>query len=327
VQLARAIAREVGCTEDLAHMLLAAEARALPLEHELRALAADPRAAEALRRALSVLPREVRATLRAWRARVGPRRIARTLLAGELGRLPGLSELLAPEVDGPVAPLALAGPASVIPADDAPAFALPLALALRGHQGSRAPRLNLRRGDLTYTRDFEHVKGKLARLGLAAALLVILALASAGVKMFALARQEALLDRALCDAEQKLLGKCYDDYLQAESILRGRGPGGAAIPKASAVDLLAELSERVPATVPVKFDKVDLTRDKVHLEGTTESAENVDRLVTALKTSRCFGDAKSGAARRRGDGKFEFSIDSGLTCLESGAREPAGGKG
>jgi general secretion pathway protein L len=63
------------------------------------------------------------------------------------------------------------------------------------------------------------------------------------------------------------------------------------------------------------------------VEASTESAESVDKLVSGLKGSRCFADARSGSARRRGDGKFEFSIDSGLTCLENGAREAAGGRG
>jgi general secretion pathway protein L len=110
-------------------------------------------------------------------------------------------------------------------------------------------------------------------------------------------------------------------------VLRGRGSGGAALPKATAVDLLAELSDRVPAEVKVRFEKIDVTRDKLHLEGSTDSAESVDKLVAGLKGSRCFGEAHSGSARRRPDGKFEFSVDSGLSCLDSGARVPAGGRG
>jgi general secretion pathway protein L len=144
------------------------------------------------------------------------------------------------------------------------------------------------------------------------------------VKVFALSRQERLLDRALCDAEQKLIGKCFPNFEEAQAVLRGRGSGGAALPKASAVDLLAELSERVPADLKVRLEKIDLTREKLHLEGTVDGAQNVDALVAGLKGSRCFTDARSGSARRRGDGKFEFTIDSGLTCLEAG-REAAGG--
>ncbi len=327
-QLARSLSRELSCSEAQAHAILSAEARREPVEPALQALASDPRAAEALRRALAALVRELRSTLRAWRARVGPRRVSRVLLAGELGRLPGLPELLAPEVEAGVQPLALAGPAAQeIPADDAPAYALALALALRGHQGVRAGRLNLRRGELAYTRDFEHVKGRVSRLALAAALLVVLAIASAGVKVFALSRQEGLLDRALCDAEQKLIGKCYPNFEEAQAVLRGKGGAGAALPKATAIDLLTELSDRVPPDVKVRFEKMDVTRDKLHLEGDTDSAESVDKLVTGLRGSRCFTDARSGGARRRGDGKFDFSIDSGLTCLEGGAREAAGGRG
>ncbi len=330
-QVARGLARELGCTEAAAHALLLAEARGERLPAELQPLAADPRAAEALRAALGVLARELRATLRSWRARAGARRTVRTLLCGELGGLPGLPELLAPELEGPVVPLALAGPAAegagAIPPEDAPAYGLALALALRGHQGTRAPRLNLRRGELAYVRDFQHLKGRVTRLAGFAALLLALAALSAGVKVFALSRQEALLDKALCDAEQKLLGKCYDSFEQAQAVLRGRSTAGGTLPRASAVELLLELSERVPPEVTVKFDKVDVTREKLHLEGSTESAESVDRLVAGIKGSRCFADARSGSARRRADGKFEFSIDAGLTCLDTGARAPAGGRG
>jgi general secretion pathway protein L len=231
-------------------------------------------------------------------------------------------------VEGTVEPIALAGPAAAgLAAQDAPGYALALALALRGHQGSRAPRLNLRRGDLAFTRDFEHVRGRLARLGAYAALVLLLGIASSGVKYFALSRQEAALDRALCDAEQKILGRCFANFEEAQAVLRGRSGSGEALPRVSAVDLFAELSERVPEEVPVRLDRIELTKEKLHLQGTTDAAENVDRLVAGLKRSRCFTDARSGGARRRGnDGKFEFSIDSSLTCLDSG-RETPGGRG
>jgi general secretion pathway protein L len=326
--LARALARELGMTEAEGEALLAAAGGGPALPPELADRAADPRAAEALRRALAPLARELRATLHAWRARVGQRRVERLLLAGEAARLPALAEALAPGVEGPVAPLELAGPAAAgIPAGDAPGLALALAIALRAQQGSRAPRLNLRRGELAYTRDFEHLKGRIARLGAWAALVLLLAVASAGVKAFALARQEAALDRALCDAEQRIVGRCYPNFEEAQAVLRGRGTPGAALPRVSAVDLLAELSERTPADVPLRFERVEITKDKLHLQGTTDAAENVDRIVGALKGSRCFGDARSGGARRRGaEGKFEFSIDASLTCLEAG-RDAPGGRG
>jgi general secretion pathway protein L len=265
------------------------------------------------------IARELRATFRAWRARSGPEAppLGRLLLAGRAPEMKGLAALLAAEVEGPVEPLALqAGPATAaIGADDAPGYALALGLALRGHLGSRAPRMNLRRGDLAYVRDFQHLRGKVARLGAWAAAVLVLAMASSGVKSFALSRQDALLDKALCEATQKLVGKCYENDELAVAALRGKGTVAAAVPRNSAVDVLAELAARTPQDVHLRFDRMEITRDKLHLQGTTGAAEDVDKIVSGLRGSRCFGDARSGGARKRGsDGKFEFTIDSDLTC-------------
>jgi general secretion pathway protein L len=326
--LARGLARDLGVSEADGAALVAADAGGPELPAALAAKARDPRAADALRRGLVPLVRELRATLRAWQARVGRRSVARLHLAGEIARLPGLPEVLAPEVEAAAAPLALSGPAAErIAAAEAPGLALALALALRGHLGGRASRLNLRRGALAYTRDFEHVKGKVARLGAYAAAIVLLAIVSSGVKAFALARREAALDRALCDAETRIMGRCYPNFEEAQAVLRGRGTIGAALPRVSAVELFGELAEKVPAAVPVRLDRIEITKDRLHIQGTTDAAENVDKIAAALKGSRCFGDARSGGARRRAsDSKFEFSIDATLTCLETG-REASGERG
>jgi general secretion pathway protein L len=120
------------------------------------------------------------------------------------------------------------------------------------------------------------------------------------------------------------VGKCFDDFAMAESVLRGRGTVGASIPRVSAVGVLAELAARSP-DVQLRFDRIEITREKLHLQGTTDAAENVDKIVAALRGSRCFGDARSGGARKRGtEQQFEFTVDADITC--EGAPAP-GGKG
>lgn len=318
--LARSLAADLGLSHPDAARLLAGLAGGPldgPDDGPLEALRDDPRAAEALRRAVAPLLRELRATVRGWRARgEGSRPLARLWLAGGLARLPGLAELFAGEVDGQVLPLELgAAAARGLPADTAPSFALALAAALRGHLGTRVSRLNLRRGDAAYTRDMEQLRGRVATLGVAAGLVLLLAVASSGVKVFALARQEQALDKVLCDAQTKILNKCYPNYEEALSVLRGRGVPGAAIPKGSAVDVLGDLSTRVPDGVALRLDRIDVTEKKLHLQGTTDTAENVDRIVTGLHASRCFADARpQGVRKRASDSKFEFSIDSALAC-------------
>jgi general secretion pathway protein L len=83
------------------------------------------------------------------------------------------------------------------------------------------------------------------------------------------------------------------------------------------VDILDDLSRRMPEGVPLKLEKIDITDRKLHLQGIADAAEHVDKLVASLHGSKCFADARSGGARKRGsDGKFEFSIDSALGCAE-----------
>lgn len=315
-QIARGLARELSLGEAEASALLEADGGGAALPPDLAARAADPRASEALRRGLVPLVRELRATLKAWEARAPGRSVRRLWLAGEAARLPGLADVLRSEVAAPAAPILVAGEAAGrIPPDRAPGLALALALALRGQQGSRGQRLNLRRGDLASTRDFEHVRGKLARLGVYAGLVLLLAIVASTVKVFALARQEKLLDASLCEVTQKITSTCYTDFSVAESVLRGKGTPTAGIPKVSAVDVLAELAARTPGDVPLRFDRVDISSKALHLVGTTDSAESVDKIVSALRGSRCFADPRSGGVRRRAsDGKFEFTIDSELAC-------------
>ncbi|HEX7489862.1 MAG TPA: PilN domain-containing protein, partial [Anaeromyxobacteraceae bacterium] len=124
-------------------------------------------------------------------------------------------------------------------------------------------------------------------------------------------------------ATQRLVGKCYENDELAVAALRGKGTAAASIPRNSAVDVFTELSARTPQDFWLKLDRIEITRDKLHLQGVTDAAESVDRIVSSLRGSRCFGDARSGGARKRSsDGKFEFTIDSELTC-DTGEK-PAG---
>jgi len=303
--LVRALARELGLSEEEAWV------RVLPDG----AGGHGPEAEAVRQRGLAPLARELRATLRAFDARPSRRLVRQVRLAGGGAAVPGLREAMARDLSLPVEPFRLQGPSvERIAPESAPRLALPLALALRGWLGHRFQRLNLRRGEFASTRTFQDTKEKLTRLGVFGALLLVLALVSASVKVLALSRQEKLLDQSLCEVTQKVVGKCFDDFAVAESVLRGHGSVGNGIPRVSAAGALAELAARSPV-LSLKYDHIEITRDKLHLQGTTTAAENVDRVVSALRASRCFADARSGGARRRGtEAKFEFTIDADITC-------------
>jgi general secretion pathway protein L len=286
---------------------------------------AAPEGAAAVRAGLGPVIRELRATLRAFEARPSHRPVVRVRLAGGAATWPGVAAIVGDELGIPAEPLRLAGPAAdVIGPEEAPRFALPLALALRGWLGTRFQRLNLRRGDLASTRSNQNVRDRLERIAVYASLVLLLAVVSAAVKVVALNRQEKLLDQAMCEVTQRVVGKCFDDFSMAESVLRGRGTVGASIPRVSAAGVLAELAARTPE-VQLRFDRIEISKEKLHLQGTTDAAENVDKIVAALRGSRCFSDARSGGARKRGtEQKFEFTVDADIAC--EGTPAP-GGKG
>ncbi len=311
--LLRSVARDLGLPENEASAFVASGGAAI---------GNTPGTEQAVRRAVVPLVRELRATLRAFDARPSRRPVRQVRLAGGSSAFPGLREGLARDLGTPVEPLRLTDAiADRLGGEGAARLALPLALALRGWLGPRFQRLNLRRGEFASTRNFRDTRTKVTRLAVYGGLVLLLALVGSGVKVVALGRQEKLLDQSLCDVTQKVVGKCFDDFTIAESVLRGRGTVGASIPRVSATGVLAELAARTPP-VPLKFDLVEITQDKLHLRGTTSAAENVDRIVSSLRSSRCFADARSGGARRRGsEVKFEFTIDADVTC--EGTAKPA----
>jgi general secretion pathway protein L len=82
----------------------------------------------------------------------------------------------------------------------------------------------------------------------------------------------------------------------------------------SALDLLAEVSARVPKELAVVFDEFNVDRQTVRIRGYTESFENVDRLRAELARSEPFAqirvsEIQTDARRGGGTGKtFNLTI-------------------
>lgn len=286
----------------------------------------------ALIRALAPVVRELRSTFKSYSAR-SRRKIARIHLAGGTARLSGLPERWTAELGIPVDVLPLPAEVSAaVPPDVQPAAAQSYALALRGQAtGVRAPRFNLRRGDFAFKGHFDYVRDRLGLLASYAATLLVLVIAAGVVRNSVLARRERQVDNALCEVTQRVLGKCEKDYLRALNLLKGKESPAAAIPRYSAVDLLAELTSRIPKQdadqggkeLPVTFDQVLVDLERISLRGETESAKQVDRITQALKSFRCFKEIKQGKLEKSRDGqKVNFRLDIQVECPADQA--PAG---
>jgi general secretion pathway protein L len=262
----------------------------------------------ALNRLLAPLVRDLKISTR---LRGRPGELGRLLLGGDVSVMPGAPELLQRELGVAVKPIELTGPAAQVV--QSPQFALALGLALRAQQ----PRgkINFRKGEFAFTRDLSQMRGKLGRIAVAAAVLLILAIGMGAARVASLSRQARDYDDALCAATKKILGTCTTDYRQAIATLSGGKSKAAGIPRVSASDVLAEVLALFPDGSMPLLEDVDLNTTSVHLRGTAESFGKVDEILGALKKDRCFGEIKQPRTEKSRDGqKVTFSTEFAYTC-------------
>jgi general secretion pathway protein L len=211
------------------------------------------------------------------------------------------------------------------PAELAPA-ALSLALALRGTGGTKAPKLNFRKGQYASAQAEGAWRDRLGALGVMAAVLLVLFSVSTFAKLHSLEVRETKLDDALCEATKKILGTCETDFRVALGRLKGKGSPAASIPQVSAVDLLNDVSNLFPPKDDAKPDDVvltdlDIVDTMVTMRGDAKSYESVDNLVASLQKDKCFSEIKKGNLQKGKNDRIEFKLDALYSC---GAAKKAG---
>jgi general secretion pathway protein L len=265
--------------------------------------------------------RELRATLKAFSARAH-QTVDEVLLCGGTAKLPGIDEQLSSSLGIPARIISLPlQVGEVISPAVQPQAAQSFALALRGQaSSSKGVRLNLRRGDLAFKSDYDYARNRFGVLGSMLAALLILLVASGIVRNSVLSRQEKEVDASLCSLTQQVIGSCETNFDRALNLLRGKESPAAVIPKLSAVTLLSELTQRIPADVPVTFDQIVVDLDRVSVRGETETPKQIDSISGALKSFRCFREVKEGKVQKSKDGQHvSFSLDILVECPEQGA--------
>lgn len=277
------------------------------------------RVTDILSRALQPVFRELRATIKAFTAR-SHRTVGGLYLCGGTARLPGLDEEVAGALGIPSELLTLPPEASGIPPAQHSAAAQAFGLALRGQaSSSRGPRLNFRRGDLAFRAGYDYVREQVGLLASFAATLLILLIASGLIRNSVLSRREAEVDTVLCNITQRVLGRCEKNFDRALNLLRGKESAAAAIPKFSAVSLLSELTQRIPADVAVTFDQIIIDADRLSLRGETENSKQIDGIASGLKTFRCFHNVTVGKVQKTKDGqRVSFALEVQIECPEQG---------
>jgi len=314
---------------------------------------ASPREArqnEILRLALAPLVREVRQTLASFRAAVH-KDVGVLHLAGGAARQPGLAAFFEDELGIPVAFLPVpntpqaAGRAGMMAvalspvemgedgdavaevsdtaqttrvpaaATESSSFALATAIALAASRGGRE--IDLRRGPFVYSASFSILRQKAPHLALLAASLLV----AAGFDVFAalsnLNDEHKGLDARLKTATQELLGQPRTDAKEVTQLLRkGFKEELAPVPRATAYDLLDQISKKVPSDDEIVLDitELDIRPKKTFIKGTVDSATAVDEIAEKLKEIDCYEDVTKGTVTEvSGDAK-QFTLSVASKC-------------
>jgi len=282
------------------------------------------RTAGALVRGLQPILRELRPSLKSYTARTR-RSVTRIFLCGGTGQLPGLADQIGRDLGIPCETVRLRESAGVFPEGAGLSAVEAYALALRGQAaGSKAPRFNLRRGALAFQGHYDYLREKVGRLAAFAATLLVLLIGFGFVRNAVLSQGEAKVDDQLCSTTKKVLGTCEKNYDRALNMLRGEKSPAAALPQVSALNLLAELTSRIPADAHAELDQITIDLNRISVRGQTVNSTQVDRITTALKTYKCFKDVKEGKLERSKDGQhMSFRFDIQVEC--PGAPAPTEG--
>jgi len=327
VDLTRALAKDFG--------LSIAEAETGKLRESYIEVAGSPaafpeqqRISACLTAALQPIVREIRQSIQASLAQRRVR-VTRIYLCGGGARVPNLDLYLAAqlnvevrfanEIRGTLAPALTMPPGQQAP--DMLHVAKALAYALCGYAASKSERLDFRQGDFAYRGDFEFLEGRAAQIAAGLMVVALLLGLNGYAAHFSVSRQEAALVARQQEACQKILGREMKSAERCLAMIQEQiklGPGGAGVPKRTAIDAYLELAKTTPKGTAVKVDELEISLERIRVKGTTDSYEAVDKIVEGLQKGRCFTNVQKGAARQTGD-KVSYGVTLDLACSEQPA--------
>ena len=273
---------------------------------------------------LKPFARDLRQTLAACRAKTGFAPVA-ALLVGGGGRLRGLGSYLTEELSIPVwRPraddlTALGGPKLGAAAHTLPLESAAMTIGMAYDSAGGRPQFDLRSGAIAHRMDFTFLRQKAVPLGVALLAIAGFAAGSAYADLYRLRKAEKVLSTRLATESAELFGsaKTADEIIKSNGAPGAANGGSSPLPKMSAYDLLLEISNHTPPKEKITLDISSLQIDdqKVDLQGTTKTSEELDALKAELAKIECFKTVTPGPTDTAPNGVKRFKLTITAPCM------------
>ena len=280
--------------------------------------------AEAIGAALDPLLSAIRQALHAAESASGfsPTRI---LICGGTANLRGIGRYLSDALDLPVVRMAPLDAAEVprkisAGAEQQLSMAVSLGLALRAFVDKKDAKINLCKGEFVPKQGTIQIRTIARRVAVMAGILLLLF----GVKAFlgyrTYAGQAERFDEQIAAIHQKAFPgqPAIDPIMQFQQNIdvineKIRLLGGLGDANLTALGILREISSKIPRTVKLDVNRIEIGPDVVRLEGTTDDYDAVDRIERELGKCEGFLTVKKDQAVKVGGDKIKFKFIVGLT--------------
>ncbi len=275
---------------------------------------------------LSPLVREMKQTFHSYEAdhHQGVRRI---FLCGGTSALRNLIPYLSRELGVETEPLDVSGaPFNRLPMRAVPAGLIPqgLGLGLRGVGNAGVSQVNFRRDEFAFQSEIKEIKGKLLAGGVV--MLAILLLVSFDLYLKLDMKQRHYEDlragvRRVFTTTLPEVKSIVNEVQQMRSEIQELRKGSLLFSETgeegmSMLDLMREITVRIPGDVTVDVKDLAIDRDRVAITGETDSFESVDKIRAGLQAFTGFKrvsltHAKVGAKGDKVEFKFSISMGEG----------------
>ena len=189
-----------------------------------------------------------------------------------------------------------------------------LGAALRGlHRRTRG--LNLRRGKFAPHSRLRELRGQLVALGVVGVAVAGLGLGNLYLQNHFKARRLAHLQDGIAEAFREVLpgARLVQPVAQIREKIgdldrRLRAFGGLAGAQLSGLQILRELSSRVPASLEVEVDDLTISGEVIELSASTASYDNVVKLQNAFAASPLLSDVTINNTRQGSNNRVQFKL-------------------